>query len=83
MSMTNRKAQQIANSINMVAQLPEGDALVHILGDGDESSNIEALSHWVQMQIDLLSIDKADYMIEKLVHRLHNKLSGFNSFLYE
>lgn len=81
--MTNRKAQQIANSINMVAQLPDGDALVHILGDGDENSNIEALSHWVQMQIDLLSIEKADYMLEKLVHRLHNKLAGFNSFLYE
>lgn len=81
--MTNRKAQQIANSINMVAQLPDGDALVHILGDGDENSNIEALSHWIQMQVDILSIEKADYMLEQLVHRLHNKLSGFNSFLYE
>ena len=81
--MTNRKAQQIANSINMVAQLPEGDALVHILGDGNEATNIEALSHWIQMQVDLLSIEKADYMLEQLVHRLHNKLAGFNSFLYE
>ena len=81
--MTNRKAQQIANSINMVAQLPDGDALVHILGDGNENSNIEALSHWVQMQVDLFSISQADYMLEQLVHRLHNKLAGFNSFLYE
>jgi len=81
--MTNRKAQQIANSINMVTQLPEGDALVHILGDGNEVTNIEALSHWIQMQVDLLNIEKADYMLEQLVHRLHNKLAGFNSFLYE
>ena len=81
--MTNRKAQQIANSINLIAQLPEGDALVHILGDGDESSNIEALSHWVQMQIDLLSIEKAEYMLEQLIHRLYSKLNAFNSFLYE
>ena len=83
MIMTNRKVQQIANSINMVAQLPDGDALVQILGDGNESTNIDAVSHWVQSQEDLLSIDKADYMLEQLVHRLHNKLAGFNSFLYE
>ena len=81
--MTNRKAQQIANSINLVAQLPDGDALVHILGDGDESTNIDALSHWIQSQEDLLTLEKPDYMLEQLIHRLHNKVNGFNSFLDE
>jgi len=79
--MNIRKALQIANSINLIAKMPDGDALVHILGNGDESTNIDALSHWIQSQVDLLSIEKADYMLEKLVHRLHNRLSGFNSFL--
>jgi len=81
--MNIRKSLQIANSITLITQMPDGDALVHILGNGDESTNIDALSHWVQSQVDLLSIVKADYMLEKLVQRLHNRLSGFNSFLDE
>jgi len=83
MNMPNRKTQQIANSINLLAQLPQGDALVHVLGDGSESSNIEALGHWVEDQDDLLEVEKPDHMIEQLIHRLHNKLDTFNSFLYE
>ena len=81
--MTNRKAQQIANSINLLAQLPEGDALVQVLGDGSENSNVEALKHWVEGQEDLLTIEKPNDMVEQLIHRLHNKLDAFNSFLYE
>ena len=81
--MKNTKALQIANSINLVAHLPEGDALVYILGDGSESSNIEALSHWIQGQLDLLSLTQPDFMVEQLIHRLYNKLDGFNSCLYE
>jgi len=46
--MTNRKTQKIARSINLLAQLPDGDALVHVLGDGNESTNLEALRHWVE-----------------------------------
>lgn len=81
--MTNRKALQIASSINLVAQLPEGDALIHILGNGDESSNLEALSNWVRGQVDLTTEIQPDFMIEQLIHRLHNKMDGFNSCLYE
>lgn len=81
--MTNRKTQQIANSINLLAQLPDGDALVHVLGDGDEITNLEALGHWVEGQEDLLELDKPDFMVEQLIHRLHNKLDAFNSCLYE
>ena len=81
--MKDRKALQIASSINLVAQLPDGDALVHILGAGDETSNLEALSKWIQGQEDLTSLEHPDFMIEQLIHRLHNKLDGFNSCLYE
>jgi len=81
--MTNNKAIQIANSISLVANIPPGDGLVHILGMGNESNNKEALSSWIEQQQDLLNIDKPDYMIEQLIHRLHSKLNGFNSFIYE
>ena len=81
--MTNRNAKRIASSINLMAQLPDGDSLVYVLGTGNETSNIEALANWVEGQSDLLSLEQADYMVEQLIHRLYNKLDGFNSFLYE
>lgn len=81
--MTDRKAQKIANSVNLMAQLPEGDALVHVLGDGSESTNLEALRHWIEGQDDLLELERPDFMVEQLIHRLHNRLDAFNSFLYE
>ena len=81
--MIDKKALQIASSINLVAQLPDGEALVHILGRGDETSNLEALSTWIQSQEDLTSHEHPDFMVEQLIHRLHNKLDGFNSCLYE
>lgn len=81
--MTDRKAQRIANSINLLAQLPDGDSLVFVLGTGSEASNVEALTSWIEGQADLLSIEQPDYMIEQLIHRLHNKLDGFSAYLYE
>jgi len=83
MTIENRKTKQIASSLILMAQLPDGDALVQVLGNGNESSNEEALGHWVEGQEDLLTIDKPDFMVEQLIHRLHNKLDAFNSFLYE
>lgn len=81
--MKDSKTQQIANSITLMAQLPEGDALVHLLGDGTESSNLEALGHWIEGQEDLLDIEIPSHMVEQMIHRLHNQLDAFNSFLYE
>jgi len=78
--MDNQKAQQIANSITMIAHLPEGDALVHILGNGDEKKNIDAVSHWIHSQLDILTLGKPDFIVEQLVHRLHNKLDDFSTF---
>ncbi len=81
--MTDRKTQKIARSINLLARLPDGDALVHVLGDGNESTNLEALRHWVEGQEDLLTIEQPDFLVEQFIYRLHNKLDGFNSFFYE
>jgi len=78
--MNDLKAKQIANSISMVAHLPDGDALVHILGNGDEKTNADALSYWIRSQIEQLTLGKPDFIVEQLMHRLHNKLDDFGTF---
>lgn len=74
---------KIARSMNHVAQLPEDDSLVFALGAGNEQNNVEALANWVKEQTDLLEMNRADHLLERLLHRLHNKLDSFNAFLYE
>ena len=81
--MTNQKTKRIANSINLIAHLPEGDSLVYLLGTGDESNNLDALTSWVDQQSDLLTIEQPHFMIEQLTHRLQNKIHDMNSCCFE
>ena len=81
--MNQTKSQQIVNSINLVLQIPEGNALVQLIGHGNENSNHEALGNWVEEQSDLLSITKPNVMIEQLVHRLNHTLVDINSSIYD
>ncbi len=73
-NMNNQKIMQIAASVNLMAQLPNGNALVQVLGYGNESSNLEALSHWIESQEDLLTIQKPVFLVEQLLFRLHSTL---------
>ncbi len=77
--MTNRKTTQIANSIQLLAQIPIGDELVQIIGTGDESTNLEALGHWVEEQRDLLNIEEPSHMVEQFAHRLQIKIQELSA----
>ena len=76
--MTRQQTSQLAKSIQLLAQLPDGEALVQILGQGTETSNEEALENWVGKQGDLLTIEEADFRLQQLMHRLRNTLDGFS-----
>ena len=75
--MNDVKCEQISNSINLVAQLPKGDSLVHLIGTGEEKSNFEALTNWIQQQEDLLEIESSERRVERLIERLRNKVNSF------
>ena len=80
--MKKYKIRQIAESVNLLANLPKGDALVHLIGNGNEASNLEALGSWVQEQEDLLLINRPDHRVEQLIFRLKNRLNDFCEVVY-
>lgn len=45
-----RQIRRLANALGVAAQIPEGDHLVLILGEGSERCNREALITWVIRQ---------------------------------
>lgn len=77
MTMNNQKIKQIANSMNLVAQLPNDDSLIHVIGTGYEKTNMDALCSWIEKQQDLLAIKKADACVEQLLYRLQTRLEEF------
>jgi hypothetical protein len=77
--MTNRKASQIANSIQFLVQIPVGDELVQIIGTGDESTNLEALASWIEEQSDLMDIEDPSRMVEQFAHRLQLKIQELST----
>ncbi len=76
--MTNRKTQKIVYAVNLMARLPGGDCPVFILGAGNESNNLGALTSWIEGQKDLLAMEQPDFLVERLLHRLHNRLDAFS-----
>ena len=65
------KAEQIARAIALLAQLPDGNALVPILGDGTERSNLAALSSWVQRTYPAVATLSPTDQVTALATRLH------------
>lgn len=81
--MSNKKIEQLANTINLIMQIPDGDALVQIIGNGVEKNNKDAVKNWLETQKDLLDVEIADCRVQQLISRLQNKLEDFRFFLNE
>lgn len=73
------RAGQIARAVTLITGLPEGDALVPVLGDGTERSNIAALATWVQQTYPaVVSLSPAD-QVTALAARLRAHVEGWLS----
>lgn len=49
---TENTYRRLANAMQQALLIPEGDALVFIIGKGTEDSNLEALETWVKEALD-------------------------------
>jgi beta-lactamase class D len=58
-------SQEIASLLMNVVQLPSGHTYISLFGNGDESTDLEAMTFWVESH--LLEIDAAE-----VVQRLQN-----------
>lgn len=72
--MENKTAKQIAHSLGLLLGIPDGGALVQAIGNGDEVTNIEAVTSWVLAQEDLFDMKNAGLRLERYVYRLRGKL---------
>ncbi|MBZ2170260.1 hypothetical protein [Marinobacter sp. F4216] len=67
-------AHRLAGALAFSLCIPEGNNLVYLLGDGDESSNLVALTHWVENELSLMHSEARQDPLPELLKRLERLL---------
>ena len=74
-------ATRLASALAFSMQVPDGNHLVCVLGEGDESSNLSALTHWVENELWLMDDealqDPLPQLLNNLERLLHSTKEGF------
>jgi len=75
---TSRKAfaTRLASALAFSMQIPEGSQLICLLGDGDESSNLVALTHWVENEMWLMDDETLQDPLPELLNNLERLLNS-------
>ena len=82
MQMLNPTAstyRRLAKSMQYAMQIPEGDALVFLIGKGNEHSNLEALETWVRETLCTLEDECGVAMLPFLLDRLEQTMNQWSA----
>ena len=79
--MTTKTIEQLARTIDLIIQLPEGDALVQIIGNGEQNNNQQALEYWISQQADLLELEPGNERLMRCVDRLKERLESVYEYV--
>ena len=74
-------AARLASALVLSMQIPEGSALVCILGQGDESSNLSALSNWVEKELCKMDEDNLIDPLPVLIGNLERTLNAVQELM--
>lgn len=72
-------SRRLAQTIQYVMQIPNGDALVFMIGKGNEKSNLEALETFVEETISMLEDEVGLVMLPLLLDRLEQTLNHWSA----
>lgn len=73
----SRMIRRLASALCTAYNIPEGDKLVVILGEGDEPDNQVAMESWVRHALDYLDESTARDILPHLVRRLRLDLDSW------
>ncbi|MBP7900747.1 MAG: hypothetical protein KAZ85_02000 [Gammaproteobacteria bacterium] len=72
---TENTYRRLANAMQQALLIPEGDALVFIIGKGNEGNNLEALETWVKEALPTFEEDLALAVLPLLMTRLEQTMN--------
>lgn len=71
--------RRLASAMQVALQIPEGDALVFLIGQGTESSNLAALETWVRETLPQLEEECVRAALPYLMDKLERTLEQWGA----
>lgn len=79
LNLNNQICRRLAKAMQHAMQIPEGDALVFLIGNGNEHSNLEAIETFVKETVLTLEDDYGVIMLPLLLDRLEQTLNHWSA----
>lgn len=57
-----RHTKNLAESLCLIAHIPEGKQLVCIIGKGNERNNLEAVVSWIEQELKSCTLDTGNHL---------------------
>lgn len=78
-NINNQICRRLAKAMQHAMQIPEGDALVFLIGNGNEHSNLEAIETFVKETVLTLEDEYGVIMLPLLLDRLEQTLNHWSA----
>ena len=78
-NVSHRTCRRLASAIQVALRIPEGDALVFLIGRGHEASNLDALETWVIETLPQLEEECGQAVLPYLLHQLENTMERWGA----
>lgn len=79
LNVSHRTCRRLASAIQVALRIPDGDALVFLIGRGHEASNLDALETWVIETLPQLEEECGQAVLPYLMHRLENTMERWGA----
>ena len=79
LNLNNQICRRLAKAMQHAMQIPEGDALVFLIGNGNEHSNLEAIETFVKETVLTLEDDYGVIILPLLLDRLEQTLNHWSA----
>ena len=79
LNLNNQICRRLAKAMQHAMQIPEGDALVFLIGNGNEHSNLEAIETFVKETVLTLEDEYGVIMLPLLLDRLAQTLNHWSA----
>ncbi|WOD11546.1 hypothetical protein RPW65_01295 [Pseudomonas sp. NyZ704] len=78
-NVSHRTCRRLASAIQVALRIPDGDALVFLIGRGHEASNLDALETWVKETLPQLEEECGKAVLPYLLVHLESTMERWGA----
>ena len=79
LEVSQQTCRRLACAMQVALQIPEGDALVFLIGQGSENSNLSALETWIREMLPQLEEECGKAVLPFLLSRLESTIEQWGT----